>query len=142
MQLYTMIAYHSRWLDRDFQKDQPCEYCEHKYINFKEYPDAPKQRRMIRRACDVDHIEWRWWWWNYDNRMYEPTNLILLCRTCHNLKRWKTMIEVFKKIVLSKLKIKTYEQCLYTNPYIEEKALISEWVPTMKTFQDEQVQTV
>lgn len=132
MQLYTMIAYHSRWLDRDFQKTQPCEYCQYKYENYKIYPDAPKQRRMIRVANDVDHIEWRWWSENHNhyNRMYDPKNLILLCRVCHNKKWWDDMIKIFKEIVLSKLLIIDYEQCKLSNEYIMEKANECEWMST------------
>lgn len=114
MQLYTQIAYISRGLDPVFNEYVPCEYCEYKYYNYKDYTDAPRQRREIRNATDIDHIEGRGWdiKHNYNNRMYEPTNLIFLCRQCHNLKRGNKMIETFKKIVLSKLVIKDYDRIM------------------------------
>ena len=133
MQLYTMIAYHSRWLDRDFDKNVPCEWCEYKYTNYKKFKayEVPKQRRNIKRANDVDHIFGRWGWEkrNIWNRMYDPKNLIFLCRTCHQMKGWIDMTKVFQEIVLSKLVHKTYEDCVATNKTIER-----EWMSKVKAF--------
>ena len=125
MQIYTMIAYHSRWLDWDFDKHVACEWCEYQYNNYKAFPDWPKQRREIRTACDIDHILWRWWgvWRNYHNRMYDPKNLIFLCRECHQKKWWKKMIRKFLFIVSKKLKYVTFDQCFNSSEAIKHKCL-------------------
>ena len=41
------------------------------------------------RSMDIDHILWRWGKRNIDNRMYDPYNMIFLCRHCHTNKWWR-----------------------------------------------------
>lgn len=82
MQKYIEIAFKSRWL-------KPCNLqCE---------------RCNKSQAQDVDHIDGRGWKRNIDNRMYDPNNLILLCRKCHTNKWWRERKQKAKEIV--KLKI-------------------------------------
>lgn len=80
---YKLIAFKSRKLDPN--NNQFCEYC---YFT----------KDKLARAIDIDHIDWRWWSHNIDNRMYDPYNLILLCRDCHSNKTNKSKI-ASRKIV-------------------------------------------
>ena len=122
-------------------KDQPCEYCEHKYINFKEYcwhkTKKDDKKGLWRWSYWMKVMMKLWQWYVWTDKLDIVMSYVLQFET---LKDYDWSIQ--KKLFYLKLKIKTYEQCLYTNPYIEKKALISEWVLTMKTFQGEQVQTV
>lgn len=72
---YKKIAYKSRYLSQDYQPF--CEYC---YF----------VKDKVVRAIDIDHIDWRWWKHNTDNRLLDPYNLIILCRNCHSKKTRKT----------------------------------------------------
>lgn len=116
-----MIAYHSRWFDRDFQKFMICEFCEYKLKNPHDFEKPPRRRAQIRRACDIHHIDWRGGGENrnIDNRMYDPANLIFLCRKCH--KEAAPYAEIMKWIVQTKLVHKTYDECIATNPSLEKK---------------------
>lgn len=55
------------------------------------------------RANDIDHIDGRWGKRNIDNRMYDPYNLIIICRECHTNKWGRERKEKAKKIVKSKV---------------------------------------
>ena len=89
MNKYIKIAYESRWLDPEFDKVVLCEACRES------------------NAMDVDHILWRWWKHNIDNRMYDPNNLIFVCRDCHSKKTYWDKQKRWK-IVEAKLKGEEY----------------------------------
>lgn len=136
MQEYTRIAYERRGIDPVRDKYQPCEYCEWRYIYYKDFPgNAPRLRREIPNACDVDHIEWRGGWEdrNFENRMYNPENLILLCRRCHEQKKWDEEKKLFKKIVLSKKS---------THALTKNQTSISEPMPTGEEIQNSIIQEI
>ncbi len=77
---YRLICYASRWLDADF--DCPtCEVC--RYIYLKKIKVDDKYKISMQRAIEVHHLKSRWWKNNVDNRMYDPMNLIFICRFHH-----------------------------------------------------------
>lgn len=61
-----------------------------------------------KKAVDIDHILWRGWKHNTDNRMYDPFNLIMICRECHQNKggfeRKENAKQIARKNILSKKK--------------------------------------
>lgn len=128
MQLYYEIACVSRWIDP--YDRHVCDYCWHCF-----YELHSINHYDMKEACDVDHILGRWWWENrnYENRMYDPKNLALLCRKHHQDKSF-IGVDVLKKIVLSKLKYDTIEKCVSVCEALERKCSVA-----MKTLQDERL---
>ena len=85
MKEYVRIAFESRWITPSVFNIPICEWCNKV------------------KAQDTDHIFWRGGKHNTENRMYDPANLILLCRKCHQDKwgwEWK---QKAKEIVKRKL---------------------------------------
>lgn len=80
---YVIIAYQARWIQPQVM---PCERCKKNL------------------SQDVDHIDGRGGKKNIDNRMYDPYNLIFLCRSCHTNKWWFERKQRAKEIVKSKVR--------------------------------------
>lgn len=82
MKEYIKIAFESRWLDANSWFVPMCELC------------------GKNKAVDIDHIFWRGGKHNTDNRMYDPYNMIFLCRSCHANKwgfTWKEKAKLIAK---------------------------------------------